>query len=159
MYSFLGYGAPTNNVQFFKWTVFDVTFFHCVAHLFFIYRALFFTNFCEKENSAYYKTYLCQEQYLLIFETAYCSNLFHVCCFFYFLFFFFHTSHFLRTPSPPLLTPQNLNFGAKNQPKEVWVWTPSTVTPSTMDLDHLKLSRERTHNQNHFIGVKVLIFI
>ena len=28
-----------------------------------------------------------------------------------------------------------------------------------MDLDHLKLSRERTHNQNHFIGVKVLIFI
>lgn len=33
------------------------------------------------------------------------------------------------------------------------------MTPSTMDLDHLKLSRERTHNQNHFIGVKVLIFI
>ena len=66
-------------------------FFHCLAHLFFIYRALFFTNFCEKENSAYYKTYLCQEQYLLIFETAYCSNLFHVCCFFYFLFFLFST--------------------------------------------------------------------
>ena len=44
----------------------------------------------------FYKTYLYQEQYLLIFETAYCSNLFHVCCFFYFLFFFF--------PHFPLLT-------------------------------------------------------
>ena len=53
VYSFLGYGAPTNNVQFLKWTIFDVIFFYCVAHLFFIYPALFFTNFCEKGNSAY----------------------------------------------------------------------------------------------------------
>ena len=96
---------PPTMSNFWKRTIFWCDFiFHCLAHLFFdISSAIFSPIFCEKENSAYYITYV-KEQYLLIFETAYCSNLFHVCCFFYFLFFlfFFPTSHYLRTPSPPL---------------------------------------------------------
>ena len=88
---------PPTMSNFWKRTIFWCDFiFHCLAHLFFdISSAIFSPIFCEKENSAYYITYVKSSTYWFLKQhTAQIYFMFAV--FFYFLFFLF--------PHFPLLT-------------------------------------------------------